>query len=141
MRSQDWDRVEEFVFDSSVNSVQWGPWEYGLIFAAGSSDGKITVVERHADDSWDKHSFEAHIQGVNSVSWGPPTNPALINFDNNVSCDSISPKRFVSGGIDGNVTVWNYNHNLKTWDKVELPQVHNESWVRDVAWASNIGQD
>ena len=28
----------------SVNSVSWAPHEYGLVLAAGSSDGKVSIL-------------------------------------------------------------------------------------------------
>ena len=117
VRAQDWDRAEEFVFESSVNSVQWGPWEYGLILACGTSDGKVSVIERHADDSWERKDFDAHESGVNSLAWGPSTYPSLIGFDVGTTGDQMAPRRFVTGGLDGNVFIWNFKSTEKIWEK------------------------
>lgn len=37
---------------SSVNSIAWAPYELGLILAAGSSDGSISVHTYQPDGSW-----------------------------------------------------------------------------------------
>lgn len=37
---------------SPVNTVQWAPSEFGLIFACGSSDGSISVVSLNGDGNW-----------------------------------------------------------------------------------------
>ena len=74
----------------SVNRVEWAPWECGLILAAASSDGAVSILRRTrthfqfhfrhnhpslhhlAKDEWDKpYIFKAHEQGVNSISWAP----------------------------------------------------------------------
>lgn len=81
--------------------MQWGPWEYGLILSCGTSDGKIHVIERHSDDSWEKTEFDAHESGVNALSWGSSTYPSLIGFDVNATGDQMAPRRFVTGGLDG----------------------------------------
>lgn len=44
VRPQEWDRVFSFEANASVNCVSWAPWEYGLILAAGSADGKIHIL-------------------------------------------------------------------------------------------------
>ena len=62
-----------------MNSIAWAPWEYGLILAAGSADGRIHIIQRKQDDSWTKTTFEAHDGGVNAVSWGPPTEPSMLS--------------------------------------------------------------
>jgi protein transport protein SEC13 len=67
--------------NASVNCISWAPWEYGLILAAGSADGKIHILQRKPDDTWFSFSFEAHDGGVNSVSWGPSTEPAMLSSE------------------------------------------------------------
>jgi protein transport protein SEC13 len=39
-----WDKVYSFEAGASVNCICWAPWEYGLILAAGSADGKIHLI-------------------------------------------------------------------------------------------------
>ena len=45
----------------------------------------------------------AHEEGVNGVSWGPSTDPAILTEKNNTVGEkkfSLPPKRLVSGGND-----------------------------------------
>jgi protein transport protein SEC13 len=44
VKPQTWDRVYSIEANASVNSIAWAPWEYGLILAAGSADGKIHII-------------------------------------------------------------------------------------------------
>jgi protein transport protein SEC13 len=40
-----WGKLYEYNnHDSSVNSVCWAPYEFGLMLACGSSDGAISVI-------------------------------------------------------------------------------------------------
>lgn len=52
IKQQTWDVVYDFEAGASVNSISWAPWEYGLILAAGSADGKILIIQRKGDDTW-----------------------------------------------------------------------------------------
>ena len=59
-----------------MNSVCWAPHELGLILAAGSSDGTISVITYtggvgSADGSlWEAEKINnAHMIGCNAVSW------------------------------------------------------------------------
>lgn len=74
-----WDLVYQFEAAASVNSICWAPWEYGLVLAAGSADGKIHIIQRKGDDSWTIVSFEGHNGGVNAISWGPSTDPSMLS--------------------------------------------------------------
>lgn len=40
--------------ESSVNCIAWAPWEYGLILAAGTAEGRLVIFERTSDDRWEK---------------------------------------------------------------------------------------
>lgn len=97
---------------SSVNCISWAPWEYGLILAAGTADGRIYIFSRNQKDgSWSNFSFIGHSEGVNGVSWGPSTEPAMLTSKNSPSEDkkfSLPAKRLVSGGNDKNVKVWEF---------------------------------
>lgn len=121
----------------SVNSVAWAPHELGLCFAAGSSDGTISVVEC-IDGHWQKSkvaqdsSMIAHAAGVNAVSWGPAFNSGP-GFGASSSPELI--RQLVSGGSDHSVKVWTKRDGV--WTAAALDG-HGD-WVRDVAWAPNIG--
>lgn len=46
--------VDNHTFCSpAVNSVCWGPYDFGLILACGSSDGAISVLTCSGDGHWD----------------------------------------------------------------------------------------
>jgi len=79
VKPQTWDLVYQIEALASVNAISWAPWEYGLILAAGSADGRIHIVSRKGDDTWSSISFEAHNGGVNAVSWGPSTDPSMLS--------------------------------------------------------------
>ena len=75
-----WDPVFENDLLSSVNCIAWAPWEYGLILAAGTAEGRLVIYVRNQDDQWAKiHDFIAHQSGVNGISWGPATEPAILS--------------------------------------------------------------
>ena len=65
-----------------MNCISWAPWEYGLILAAGSADGRVYIYERVENgegQSWKKRIEEALSKpvrpsvgtGVKSLAWGP----------------------------------------------------------------------
>jgi protein transport protein SEC13 len=62
-----------------VGTIAWAPWEYGLVLAAGSADGRLHIIRRKGDDTWTKYVEAAHDGGVNSISWGPPTEPSMLS--------------------------------------------------------------
>lgn len=132
-----WSKVYEYnKHESSVNSICWGPHEFGLILAAASSDGSISVLTNTGGENWEEARItQAHAVGVNSVSWAPAVSPASL-------ISSASPaqqvKRFVSGGCDNKVIIWRFAEQENAWKAEETLQYHTD-WVRDVAWAPNIG--
>ena len=65
---------------SSVNCPAWAPWEYGLILAVGTAEGRLAVYERQKDNTWTQLTCViAHEEGVNGISWGPATEPAILS--------------------------------------------------------------
>uniref|UniRef100_A0A0A9W586 Protein SEC13 homolog n=1 Tax=Lygus hesperus TaxID=30085 RepID=A0A0A9W586_LYGHE len=121
--NQEWTKIYEYSnHDASVNSVKFGPHEYGLILACGSSDGAFSIISlNQTTGSWEfKKKMNAHAIGCNALSWCP---------------DGKGPKRIVTGGCDSLVRVWEEGPN--GWDeKAKLD--HHSDWVRDVAWAPGI---
>ena len=50
---------------STVNSVCWGPYDFGLILACGSSDGAISLLTFTGEQQWDvKKISNAHTVSV-----------------------------------------------------------------------------
>jgi len=122
-----WNKMHEVTnHESSVNSVCWAPQEYGLILAAGASDGAISIVSlNQSTNQWEMDKISnAHTIGCNAVSWAP-FNPTGV-------------KRFVSGGCDNVVKVWRYDETESRWIEESRMEGHSD-WVRDVAWAPSIG--
>lgn len=126
------------VFDdhkASVNSIAWAPYELGLCLACGSSDGNISVFTARSDGGWDKSRIEqAHPVGVTSVSWAPSTAPGAL-----VGSGVLSVvQKLASGGCDNTVKVWKLDNGIWRMDCFPPLQMHSD-WVRDVAWAPNLG--
>lgn len=124
-----WSKIHEINnHESSVNSVCWAPQEYGLILAAGASDGAVSIITYNsALNQWESDKISnAHTIGCNAVSWAPFNNSGV--------------KRFVSGGCDNLVKVWRCSDDTAggTWVEESRMEGHSD-WVRDVAWAPSIG--
>ncbi|KXJ20086.1 Protein SEC13-like [Exaiptasia diaphana] len=113
-----WTKLQEFCnHDSSVNSICWAPPEYGLILACGSSDGSVSIISSPGDGTWDSKK-------INNAHTHPPTKAGLVE------------KRFVTGGCDNLVKIWKEVDGQ--WTEEDRLEAHSD-WVRDVAWAPNIG--
>ncbi|KAA3472521.1 protein transport protein SEC13-like protein B [Gossypium australe] len=130
--------AQAHVFDdhkSSVNSIAWAPHELGLCLACGSSDGNISVFTARADGGWDVSRIDqAHPVGVTSVSWAPSTAPGAL-----VGSGLLDPvQKLCSGGCDNTVKVWKLYNGIWKMDCFPALQMHTD-WVRDVAWAPNLG--
>jgi len=131
-----WSKIHEYEnHDSSVNSVQFAPHEFGLSLACASSDGTISILT-HKGENWDSEKIpQAHQIGVNAVSWAPAIAPgAIVSSSNNTA----PVKRLVSGGCDNLAKIWRYSEQENGWRQEEALDQHTD-WVRDVAWAPNIG--
>lgn len=141
--SSGWGRLYELAnHDSSVNSVCWAPQEYGLVLAAGASDGAISVLSLvsswdagtasgAASGSWEVEKIaNAHTIGCNAVTWAPYSTSGI--------------KRFASGGCDNTVKIWRFEDaaggaggtgsGTGRWIEEARLDGHTD-WVRDVAWA------
>eukprot|EP00008_Paramoeba_atlantica_P005798 CAMPEP_0201477910 /NCGR_PEP_ID=MMETSP0151_2-20130828/2853_1 /ASSEMBLY_ACC=CAM_ASM_000257 /TAXON_ID=200890 /ORGANISM="Paramoeba atlantica, Strain 621/1 / CCAP 1560/9" /LENGTH=294 /DNA_ID=CAMNT_0047858789 /DNA_START=80 /DNA_END=964 /DNA_ORIENTATION=+ len=122
-----WNCLHVCQMSLSVNSISWAPPEHGLLLAAASSDGSISIIQ-HKGDSWIESRIpEAHQIGVNAVSWRPV----------NSSFGASPPKQFVTGGCDNMVRIWKFDET-GDWTRDGELEFHQD-WVRDVAWAPNIG--
>jgi len=123
--------------DLSVNSISWAPHELGLMLACGSSDGYISILT-WKDNDWHKYKFpvKAHESGVNAVSWAPAPLPSSLmtqTGENNYRA------RLVTGGCDHAVKIWHQQLNGEWKPQPEVVLTQHSDWVRDVAWAPNIG--
>ncbi|GAB5590087.1 GTPase-activating protein S13 [Umbelopsis nana] len=134
-----WTKIKEHaVHTASVNSISWAPHELGPILACASSDGKVSTLEYKDDGSWDTTSFDAHTIGCNAVSWAPAAIPgSLVQVTGGAPNVNIV-NRFASAGCDNLIKIWSWKEDLNTWKDEETLDGHSD-WVRDVAWAPNIG--
>jgi protein transport protein SEC13 len=133
--NNNWTKIYEYDHESSVNSISFAPHELGLILACASSDCSISI-HSYKEDGWDvKKIPQAHAIGVNSVSWAPAIAPGSFISS---SSQTSTIKSFVSGGCDNKVKIWKFSETDNTW-RMEENLEHHTDWVRDVAWAPNIG--
>jgi len=141
-RQGEWILVKAFVglHESSVNSVQFAPHEYGLVCVAGSSDGRVSVLthggESNGDDEWTVEYLNDTPLGVNAVSWAPY---GVGKEGEDEQCEPLPP-RLVTGGSDNGIRMWTKNASTGIWEQsvVESGDAHHKDWVRDVAWAPSI---
>jgi len=131
-----WVKFYEYKHRSSVNAIAWAPHEFGLCLASASSDFTIKVVSfNEQTSSWGEYEIaDAHTIGCNAISWAPsaPSGSLLSNQG-----PATLVKRLVSGGGDNKVKIWRCNEQNQ-WTCEETLSGHSD-WVRDVAWAPNIG--
>ncbi|KAI8991283.1 vesicle budding-related protein [Mycotypha africana] len=143
-----WSKIYEHnKHSASVNSVAWAPHELGAILACASSDGKVSILEYKDDGTWDTQLIDAHGIGVNAVTWAPAAIPGSLvqaNYNNNTSNNMPNinkvnvVKKFVSAGCDNLIKIWGYKEQTNSWQEEETLDGHSD-WVRDVAWAPNMG--
>ncbi|QIX01860.1 hypothetical protein AMS68_007377 [Peltaster fructicola] len=128
-----WQRIYEFTLHTaSVNIVAWSPPETGCHLAAASSDGSVSVLS-FENNSFSHTIFPAHGMGVNSVSWAPALLPGqLTSAASGQQAGSV--RRFVTGGSDSLVKIWQFNQTTTTYDNITTLEGHSD-WVRDVAWS------
>lgn len=145
-QNETWSKLYEYAgHDSSVNSVCWAPHDYGLMLACGSSDGSISILT-HQGERWDvKRIKDAHTMGVNAVNWAPPTSSdGFLIAAHGLSGDPMNGgsssliRRLVSGGCDSCVKIWREDPTSKNWYEEARLEKHAD-WVRDVAWADDLG--
>ncbi|KAH9946722.1 WD40-repeat-containing domain protein [Amylocystis lapponica] len=140
-----WAKIKEHTLHkASVNSVSWAPHELGAILACASSDGTISVLTFKNDGQWGADVFEGHAIGCNAVSWAPAVQPGSLIAPQPPTVPGQQPtplqsvKRFASAGCDNLVCIWGFREDTQAWGKEEQLEGHSD-WVRDVAWAPNIG--
>ncbi|PVU89442.1 hypothetical protein BB559_001120 [Furculomyces boomerangus] len=121
---------------SSVNSIAWAPHELGPILACASSDGNVSFLSFSVEGTWNVQMLNnAHLSGVNSVCWAPITALAALSLP---ASSSPMVKQIATGGCDNMVKIWTYSESNKNYELTTALPGHT-GWVRDVAFAPNIG--
>ena len=164
-RPRDWSILysAKNLHQSSVNSLCFAPPEWGLMVAAASSDGKVSILSLQDDNSWSVEYINDNPLGVNSVSWAPSGAYSLtgsesesggsVGIDADGGADGSSGSseqpRLVTGGCDNQIRFWVQQSETGEWVEDQSNTVSTDSsssashgdWVRDVAWAPVILPD
>ena len=128
--SASWVMLHEYSgHEASVNTVKWAPAEFGLMLAAGSSDGCVSLVTKIADERWETQKFLAHEGGVTALSWAFPVSTSVTETPN------MHQLQFVTGGGDQWVKLWTWADGAFKAENL----YHHNKWVRDVSWAPSLG--
>lgn len=93
------------------------------------------------DGQWGADMFIGHAIGCNAVSWAPAVAPGSLIAPQpagEAAASTQGVKRFASAGCDNLVKIWGYREDSQSWVEEEVLEGHTD-WVRDVAWAPNIG--
>jgi len=128
-----WTKIKQHTMTASVNSVAWAPHELGAMLGLGSSDGKCTILTFRDDGSWETAMLDAHAMGCNAVSWASATVPGSLTAP---TATTGLVRRLATGGCDNAVKVWSFNDGAWT---LEAQLEGHTDWVRDVAFAPNLG--
>lgn len=118
------------------------------LFSLSTVSSCLPCISSHAnheidDGAWDASLFVAHPVGVNSISWSPACHPSSLVQPQRAQPSSQPAsaqhvKKFATGGCDAVVKVWAWKEETKEWVEEENLGGHTD-WVRDVAWAPNVG--
>ncbi|CAH0477329.1 unnamed protein product [Peronospora belbahrii] len=133
--------VHEF-HSLAVLSVAWAPYEYGLCLASASADGQVSFLTRVREGWVVSSSFRNSEEGMGctAVSWAP--------YNSLGSQGAQGPiQRVVTGSCNQVVTIWKLatmpqegtNAGTSYWEIENTPLYGHNDWVRDVAWAPNVG--
>ena len=169
-RPREWTLLHEarHLHESSINGIAFGPHEHGLVLAAASSDGRVSILKHTANSSWTVDYLDDCPMGVNALSWAPygayydssssSTAPTSSQVDkegtdgnhttnnqtsSSSSSSSFEAPRLVTAGCDNQIRFWICDtENDGQWKPdVEAPiskDLQHSDWVRDVAWAPTL---
>jgi protein transport protein SEC13 len=150
-RPMDWQILYagRHLHESSVNSVAFCPPEHGLMVAAASSDGRVSIISHAPDNSWSTEYIQDNPLGVNAVSWAPTgafqdESTSSGAGGSSGSPDEVvnDPPRLVTGGCDNKIRFWIQDTSEGKWVEDTSFSVAKDlghtDWVRDVAWSPVI---
>jgi protein transport protein SEC13 len=122
-----WTVIYEYLGHSGpITSISFSPYTLGLMLAAASSDGCVSILLLDSNEKWTSTCFHAHDNGALQVCWSPPSESLLLPEE--------SPVRFASSGADGSVKVWTYDQGEYTADTL----TRHKASVRALAWDEEI---
>ena len=142
--SKKWGVFKSEKFPKATNSVCWAPVEFGLILAVACSNENIYILSfKNNTNTWDKQTIpNAHKVATQAVSFAPGNSPCSLfteNSENSGNSNSNKSKlRLVSGGDENEAKIWAYDETSNTWTNEDTLEAHDD-WIKDVAWAPNIG--
>ncbi|KAJ8604767.1 hypothetical protein CTAYLR_001005 [Chrysophaeum taylorii] len=129
---------------SSINSIEWAPFEHGaLMLACASSDGHVSILAHSAEsNTWSCQRFVASSLGCNAVSWAPAGTPG-----SRAEAEDRDALRVATGTCDNLVKVWRaplpeggLGGGQLRWEPEPMtPERVHKDWVRDVAFAPFTG--
>ncbi|KAK9497348.1 hypothetical protein O3M35_004681 [Rhynocoris fuscipes] len=134
--NREWTKIFEYkAHEGSVNSVAFGPHEFGLTLACGSADGAVSILTFKGKlNKWEAQRIpNAHNIGVNAVSWAPYVSLNSVFSHKYLGNNQSKPlQRIVTAGCDFLIKIW---IEVKgRWEEVVRLTNHCD-WVRDVAWS------
>lgn len=103
------------------------------MLAGASSDGNVSVIEWR-ENEWRAIQVQVHALGANAVAWAPAVSAGAVT---GTGALGTVQRRFVTGGSDCLVKIWDNNPESNSYDCVNVLQGHTD-WVRDVAWAPSL---
>lgn len=123
--SGEWTKIYEYTgHDSSVNSVEWAPHEFGPLLGCGSSDGSISILT-NTGDTWHMQKIpNAHTIGCNAISWCPAIDTGVDASTNQQKGSPV--KRLATGGCDNLVKIWKEEGDR--WIEENKLETHSD-WV------------
>lgn len=130
----------EGLHGASVNAVQWAPHELGALqLACAGSDGALVVLTHDAaTGGFAAAKLErAHLLGCTAVSWAPAAPPGSLVSPGAAGGPLV--RKLATGGCDSLVKIWAQDERSGGWAPDGPPLRGHRDWVRDVAWAPNLG--
>jgi protein transport protein SEC13 len=133
--------------NDKITSIEFAPYEYGLILLCSSLDGLISIyMFKKETNNWIESIIKSNHNHVNFISWGPSNFP--INLDNVFNDDdydnneNLSNMKFASCG-DDNVFIWESDNNLINDFNCNIIYRSNceikfVSWMKYVIYSFNI---
>jgi len=133
--SNAWQVFYKEKFPKATNSVCWAPVEHGLILAVACSNQNIYILS-YKNGAWDKKVVEsAHNMAAQAVSFAPGNSPSSLFAE---GAEQPAELRLVSGGDEAEAKIWKFDAAADAWSLEDTLEGH-EDWIKDVAWAPNIG--